>query len=81
MRSPSKTHAPGNDPSWERSQLDAPSGRARNTRFVGSIRVGADNDSDPRTIDPGPRPNYNYPPPSAIGESMLAPPWDGVDRM
>jgi hypothetical protein len=36
---------------------------------------------DPRTVDPGPRPSYNYPPASAIGDSLFAPAWDGVDRM
>jgi hypothetical protein len=36
---------------------------------------------EPRTVDPGPRPSYNYPPLSAIGDSMFAPQWDGVDRM
>lgn len=36
---------------------------------------------DPRTVDPGPRPSYNYPPASAVGDSLFAPNWDGVDRM
>jgi hypothetical protein len=36
---------------------------------------------EPRTVDPGPRPSYNYPPLSALGDSMFAPHWDGVDRM
>jgi hypothetical protein len=36
---------------------------------------------DPRTVDPGPRPSYNYPPPSAAADSLFAPKWDGVDRM
>jgi hypothetical protein len=36
---------------------------------------------DPRAVDPGPRPSYNYPPASGLTDSLLAPKWDGVDRM
>lgn len=37
---------------------------------------------DPRTVDPGPRPSYNYPPLyEGWRDKSGAPAWDGVDRM
>jgi hypothetical protein len=37
---------------------------------------------DPRAVDPGPRPSYNYPPlAQGFMDQQFAPQWDGVDHM